>query len=159
MNRIVALGFAAALIASMTLANAEDKPKKKTAKTPAAVVESKPVVLDRVVFGIELGKPLSVKECPRRADSKDVYVFSGDLKEPCIQLGKGNTVLVFPLNKDTWPPLVSPNSGGVVLKIIDGNVESAEFNTFGPMAAPRDLELLQNKYGKPTSVENSTVQN
>lgn len=115
------------------------------------------------VFGVPLGQPLVVPECPKsRADH---YEFMPD--RLCFQhrfLGAVTTtdtsqpysvILLFPHSE--WPKVLRGRKP--TLHIIAGNVEGISFETSGIDDQDEVLAALKAKYGEPLVLDPQTVQN
>lgn len=120
--------------------------------------------VDMTVFGIHLGKPLGLNECPRGdvpiyGTQKYHYVLSVDQNEVCYQVTDGGSKLLsFPLKKGMFPLLVKPGSMPL-LTIIEGNVEGVDVETNGIELDEETFNVLVKKYGKPTRLITSEVKN
>ncbi len=118
---------------------------------------------DMSVFGIPLGQRLTLPECEedkmtgsegyRRRKPRQVCFIS--LKT----LNMHNLVAIdFPENERP-SVTIGGNWMGVEATLIEGNVEGIKFGTFGIKNASSVLGTLTTKYGKPTDLRPSKVQN
>ena len=119
------------------------------------------------VFGMELQKPFNIVECPYQHITKTMGIYNPPKNGVCYETiadayeGKGKlppdvTVRV------TWPlgSIPIPVTGlYAIAKIIGGNLESLSFNTLGIKSQERDLQILSDKYGKPTAIDRAEMQN
>jgi hypothetical protein len=114
-------------------------------------------------YGIELGKPLQVRECPKEQDiiNRNVWrypIFGAPFT--CAEAypdsqGNGRAMLRF-------PPAESPlyvKNGMIELTIIDGLVQAAEVSTPGFLSQGDVLAELVRKYGQPTTQSTSKAVN
>jgi hypothetical protein len=71
---------------------------------------------------------------------------------------KDRVAIDFPRNEQ---PSVTLGGGwfGISATVVDGNVEGIKFGTFGVRNATSVLDALTTKYGKPTDLTTSKVQN
>jgi hypothetical protein len=120
--------------------------------------------IDHTVFGVELGKPLTVAECPRSTNFTTGYDhFLAKREGICAErkasykTGWGATEInvYFPLAES--PNFVKHGQFGV--GTIEGNVENIVFSTSGLNMQDVVLEKLKEKYGSPTRLENFQVKN
>jgi hypothetical protein len=113
------------------------------------------------VFGLELGKPVSLPNCnyktlPGGTVSK--YTFENDpinaCHEPDIQLSDApwrRGYVNFPVAKT---PLILPINGGFTL-VVDGKLEGLRFSTLSYANTDAIMRELTTKFGRPTSVTNT----
>jgi hypothetical protein len=122
---------------------------------------------DMSVFGIPLGQAFALPECEKSEppSSANGYRYAPRPKprKACfISLAELNihdrVAIDFPENER---PSVTIGGGwfGIEATLIEGNVEGIKFGTFGIRNAPSVLEALTTKYGKPTDLITSKVQN
>lgn len=113
------------------------------------------------VFGIELGKPLSLPECARK-ESYGISTYVSQVDAACFKnyqnpyMYGGHTVrwVLFPDGEK--PSIVS---GGVVVAFeVGGTVEGIEFDTNGIESQGSVMEALVGKFGKPKNVVKHNVQ-
>jgi len=117
------------------------------------------------VFDMPLECPFTVIECPYTHISKTAGYYnpprSGICYESMNDSKKGaHAAIGNDTVKIVWtssPKIVSGAFG--LAKIIDGNLEGVSFNTLGIVAQDRDLQLLSDKFGKPTQVNKLSMQN
>jgi hypothetical protein len=117
--------------------------------------------IDRTVFGIELGKPLTLHECAKRKSSGgtlEFYLLPDQINDNCFaHFNKADPpVLEIPLRDN--PKIVNARYMPY-LKIIDGNVEGIEFKTYGVEREEETFGLLTAKYGQPTRVTGGSAKN
>lgn len=155
-----------ALAVSLPLAvEAADKPKPKAAAKiqeapqplqapeqpipPAALKKMEAPVYDMSVFGISLGQNFLLPEC-----AKWEYGYKPGITEICFKrfdfkeygpIANKGVEISFPIS---GRPSIS-KYGGLVGRLIDGNLEGVNFNTMGIKDAEIVLEKLTEKYGKP----------
>jgi hypothetical protein len=113
------------------------------------------------VFGISLGKTLTMSECKRGS-----YGYSPLVTKTCFQRLEGSKHLTGPFGDgfravnfpfEEKPELVSGIEYWVL--VIDENVEGVSFNTEGVADGAEVLRSLKEKYGKPTYLTPKTVKN
>jgi hypothetical protein len=125
------------------------------------------VAQEMSVFGISLGEPLALPECEKSEppSSANGYRYEPRPKprQACfISLAElkihDRVAIDFPENER---PTVTRGGGwfGVEATLIDGKVEGIKFGTFGIRNDSLVLEALTTKYGKPTDLITSKVQN
>lgn len=113
----------------------------------------------QTIFGLELGKPLSIPPCPRKVLPGGIvsqYTFeSADPAETCyepdIQLSDApwrRGSFAFPIKR---VPLIMRGNTGFTL-IIDGKLEGVQIDTLGSGNADGIIRELSAKYGKPQSI-------
>jgi len=101
---------------------------------------------DMTVFGITLGQPLAVDECPQGTVSFKAMCAMKDRFMPKDEYGVEFVDVWFPTSFTS--ELVSSGSLSVIL--IDGSVESVTFGTWsGDMRQQMALRELTKKYGRP----------
>ncbi|KUO56335.1 MAG: hypothetical protein APF78_01845 [Sphingomonadales bacterium BRH_c3] len=115
------------------------------------------------VFGLELGKPLSIPVCQHKVLPGGLvsnYTYEDDPRETChepdIQLSdapwrRGN--VDFPLQR--MPLILHINSGYTL--IVDGKLEGLQFDTLGYANTDGIISELTAKFGRPTSVARITA--
>ncbi len=123
---------------------------------------------DNSVFGFPLGVPLTISECKKTAIGSTVVYKDYDTTSTCFEFRDPNSniesgdtftdkiIIVFPQSE--IPSIIMPRfmiSG----QVIDGKLESIEFDTSGHSGQDRVLDMLKKKYGKPTSLRHQKVQN
>jgi hypothetical protein len=116
---------------------------------------------DMSVFGIPLGQRLTT--LPECEEGKRPYDPRPDPRQVCfISLKKLNmhdlVAIDFPENERPGVT-IGGNWLGVEATLIEGNVEGIKFGTFGIKNASFVLDTLTTKYGKPTDLRTSKVQN
>jgi hypothetical protein len=114
------------------------------------------------VFGLELGKPLTIPVCERKlmpGGYRSQFTYESDPKETCyepdIQLSDApwrRGSVNFPLQST---PSILPFNSGFTL-IVDGKLEGVQFSTRGYGDADVILNQLTGKFGKPTSLDETT---
>jgi len=113
------------------------------------------------VFGFELGKPLTLSECPFKvvAGSKmyDVIPRSTCVQDAGPLNGYKIPVRRIIFGRDEAPPIVK-NWTAFPLEI-NGNLVGFHFLTPGAAAQELALSQLTQKYGQPTSTSNRLMQN
>lgn len=110
--------------------------------------------VDTSVFGIGLGERLSLPECDR-LPGYDVS-YENNSKYMCWKHTENSSLLAV-----RFPDGKSPNiSDGtdLYLNLINSKVEGVSIQTAGPPTQSAVLEVLTNKYGKPTKID-SVVKN
>lgn len=115
------------------------------------------------VFGLSLGKPLSIPVCARKLrpdGTPSQFVYQDDPAETCsepdIQLSdapwrRGN--VDFPVKR--MPLILHINSGYTL--IVDGKLEGLEFSTLGYANTNGIIDELTAKFGRPTAVRRITA--
>lgn len=122
------------------------------------------------VFGLQIGKPFAVPECPFKKVSKTLNSYEFFTSYVCFQrtpgingseAGKGidsaedYVNIVWPRGSE--PQVARYNSLSV--QVIAGNLERVSFGTMGVESQARDMAMLTEKFGSPTSGGESTAQN
>lgn len=115
---------------------------------------------DLSIFGFNLAKPISFSECKKRDDLYDILIYN-----ICYERMYGtnsykkldNEFLKIRFPSDSIPDFLK--YGNVDGIIIDGNLERISFYTQGIVSQEYVLEVLTNKYGKPSIIEKKSVQN
>ena len=105
-------------------------------------------------FGFEIGKPLYLPEC----EFNPVLKYSGPQKKICMEprgLTSSFVSVHFPSNER--PSLLSTDA--VSVKLFIGNLEALGFGTKGFESKETVLQTLEQKYGKPTRLIETKVQN
>lgn len=119
---------------------------------------------DLTIFGFELGKPLTLPECPIESliSEPGHKLYKTVVPVTCIQDahpldGYGQPVreITFSL-KDC--PLIVKNWRAFPLEE-EGNLIGFHFLTTGIASQDVVMQQLQKKYGKPTSIKKNAVQN
>jgi len=116
------------------------------------------------VFGIALGQPLAIPECPKYGSGPFIrYEFRKE--EACWQrpvesagcepITDGYAGVEFPVH--TLP--LWTRTSRVTVRIVAGRVEGARIYTSGIKGQDAALQSLIDKYGKPSSSLNADVQN
>lgn len=108
------------------------------------------MLMAATVFGLPLGQPFTVPECP-----KDVGEFAALCAQSYDQAAGGGIFLNFPTQ--ATPAVMSSSVAVVTVK--GGNLVGVEFNTLGVTNQDFVLVELSKKYGKPTAMTKSTIQN
>lgn len=116
------------------------------------------------VFGLELGKPLSIPMCKHKVlpgGYVSQFTYEDDPAETCyepdIELNgappwrRGN--VDFPLKRI---PLIVHGSTGFTF-IVDGKLEGLQFDTLNHGSTSEIIEELSEKFGRPTSVTRFTA--
>jgi hypothetical protein len=115
------------------------------------------------VFGIALGQPLAVPECPKYGSGLFLdYGYSADTcyqrtaeKAVCAPLLEGYAGIHFKiLSLPTWS-----SQSEITARIVSGRVEGIRIYTTGISGQDEAIEELTQKYGKPSSTLNTDVQN
>jgi hypothetical protein len=122
------------------------------------------------VFGLQIGKPFAVPECPFKKVSKTLNSYEFFTTSICFQrvagvngseAGKGINLsddyvdIVWPRGSE--PEIARP--GSVSVAVIDGNIERMTFGTLGVVSQARDIKVLTDKFGSPTTGGEQIVQN
>ncbi|MES2987904.1 MAG: hypothetical protein V4808_08355 [Pseudomonadota bacterium] len=113
-----------------------------------------------MIFGMELGKPVSIAPCPRKVlangMASDFLFDTTDPAEICfepdIQLRDApwrRGAFSFPLKR---VPLIMSGNTGLTL-ILDGKLEGIQIDTLGYSHAEGIVRELSAKYGKPLHVD------
>ena len=115
------------------------------------------------VFGIALGQPLAIPECPKYGSGS--FIRYGFSKEACWQRpvdAAGCTSITDGYAGVEFPVLTLPHwtrTSRVSVRIVNGRVEGARIYTSGIKGQDAALQALTEKYGKPSSSLNTDVQN
>ncbi len=117
---------------------------------------------DTTIFGIDLGKPLSLPECRKETKyGMTQYEFLPETMcfqfEKYIPIGYKQNVKTVQFPSKVAPEIMMGDK--LTLLEIDGNVEGLEFNTRGIMTQDGVIAALVEKFGKPTKFVNEKVQN
>ena len=121
---------------------------------------------DMTVFGIPLGARLQIAECEKRiVGTTTVYstatavcfqrLGSQDAVQATKPIENESILIKFPVTEA--PPVMS--GGAAVGLVMDGNLEGVAFNTRGVDSQDQVLDVLTQKFGKPTSRVPKQVQN
>jgi len=116
------------------------------------------------VFGYEFGKPLQLPTCPY----KNIFPGSAEvmydtptattcLEKPHSVNGYGVPVRRLEFSHADAPTIVK-NSSMIVLEL-NGVLVGIQFFTYGVKSQELTLDQLTAKYGKPSQINKSTVQN
>lgn len=117
--------------------------------TPTVAVSQQP---DNSVFGIEIGKPLSLPECDQ---SKDIH------QDVCVDRPIGplaeteDRFINFVDSKQ--PSIVSAENGSIRVFMVNGKVAGFQFFTDGIRTQDIVISQLTEKYGKPILLERDEV--
>ncbi|CAN5686819.1 hypothetical protein BH20ACI3_BH20ACI3_08280 [soil metagenome] len=122
---------------------------------------------DMSVFGIPLGQRLALPECEK---SETPSSANGYRYEPRPKPRQACFISLAELNirdrvaidfAENEKPSVTIGGGwfGIEATVIEGNIEGIKFGTFGIKNASSVLDALTTKYGKPTDLTTSKVQN
>jgi hypothetical protein len=123
---------------------------------------------DLTVFEMQLQQPFAVPECPYTHITKTVGMYSGAQKAMCYELigdvGAGkNTAITNDTVLIKWPTMGAPRLLGApffaMAKIMNGTLEGVSFNTRGIQSQQSDMQALSDKFGKPTSADQPSLQN
>lgn len=124
------------------------------------------------VFGLTLSSPFLLKECKYKHNpADDRYTqysrYIDEKTEICFEYDetkkKGNSVL--PVNDKvyiTWPRNGAPKIAALEklkAKIIEGNLESIEFETAGLLTQEEDYKALTEKFGNASTVTPMELKN
>ena len=111
------------------------------------------------IFGMQLGEPISIPECPRRRRSDGTLsdityersppnvCFERDIQLRDAPWRRG--AITFPTDRI---PLIMSGASGFTI-IINGRLEGVEIQTLGHAHADGIIRELTEKFGRPTSVE------
>lgn len=122
------------------------------------------------IFGLQIGKPFAIPECPFKKVSKTLSSYEFFTTSVCFQrvrgvngseAGKGIN-LADDYVDIVWPRGSEPEiarAGSVSLAVVDGNIERVSFGTLGVVSQARDMKALTDKFGSPTSGGDSIAQN
>lgn len=157
------LAAALTLFAPAVLAKTPDAPKPKAATTTPAPVAAP----DLKVFGIALGEPLVLPDCPTRGvfpfEKVDDLAWAVD-PMTCAEFSRpsreGDTDVGFRFLPKERPSFLYTESHQdkddtpyFVATMLDGKVISITTRTDGVFVEDAVLAKLQAKYGKPTTIE------
>jgi hypothetical protein len=129
----------------------------------ASVASAQSKHADPTVFGFNLGGSLSLPECSTSAvganrfykHSDGVVCFERSDENAEAPLINERITIRFPFDKQ--PPLVSGT--GISACVVDGTLESVSFSTAGMYDQDRVLAELKNKYGVPSTISETKMQN
>jgi hypothetical protein len=133
----------------------------------AASLSAPALASDISIFGLELSKPFTLKECGFKKVTKALNFYDATTDTICYkrmsndEAGKGinladDTVyIVWPRGNE--PQIATYNT--LLACVIDGNLESVGFNTLGLVSQERDMKALTDKFGPPTTGGTPIVQN
>jgi hypothetical protein len=112
------------------------------------------------VYGIQLGEPLTIKECPTETwIQRKNYKSLSKSDVPCFKHILGNPGEPLPA-KMTWLEVfINDPYEDNFIKTLDGRVEEFSITTLGQSTQASDLEKLIQKYGKPHVSGNETLMN
>lgn len=115
---------------------------------------------DLTVFGLKLGEPIPLPECPWNA----TFRYAPATKEPCMIYGRATDRRdpASPDRRIDFPYSQSPSlsaKGYVFGTVVNGRLEAVTIPTRGINAIPSTMAALQAKYGEPSSVRKYAVQN
>jgi hypothetical protein len=133
---------------------------KILAITATVVAASAAGAADLTVFGVELGKPVNLPECPYKTAGGmklyDVMPQSTCVHDPHALNGYGRPARELSFGRDEAPPIVK-NWTAFLLEDDAGRVIGFHFLTSGVQTQAAVLSQLKEKYGAPTSVTPHTV--
>jgi len=114
------------------------------------------------VFGVQLGEPLNVPECPKDASGHYALITTNRdsvcaLRKNVIHKAWGSDDIDIEFPNNAAPDYVKLESFSVSL--IDGAVESIAFATNGLSSQVSVLHALDEKFGKPSRLQREIVQN
>lgn len=117
---------------------------------------------DSSVFGFELGKPLSLPECPFKPVGTMRFYDPRLRVDTCYGenapfFGGATSRTLYFSSKDA--PSIVKDSRAFPLFSASGSLIGFQFATFGVASQSAVLDLLTAKYGKPTELSTSTAQN
>ena len=105
------------------------------------------------IFGLELGKALTLPKCPISPRFNDVDLFGQTAI--CVWERGAKTSIVFP--NDKRPAIGKSPSIGATVK--DGILQGLTIYTFGAASQESVFAALQEKFGKPSKVSKAQAQN
>lgn len=161
-----AIGLISLLAAFNSYAFSLDKPYKiSQAEKQGGEQNINPTQEGLIAFGLRLGEPFNVRECKLNSGSYSGYfgyeVMPRPGTGPCLKFSTSN-------DRDSqnytatleWPLGESPRlTTGMLVSVIDGNLEGVGFNTSGVSTDEMVLDMLIKKYGQPTTLQRGTVKN
>jgi hypothetical protein len=132
------------------------------AQTPATTMQTES---HSTVYGQQLGKPLSIPECPAEKISKKIVMYTGDSKVLCFERETETTTV--PLNGEklingsVW--LLAPQGQllGAInrARIVDGKLDQVSFSMAGAEEQDYIFGILVKKYGDPTTKNINHMEN
>ncbi|MDR7135251.1 hypothetical protein J2X06_002460 [Lysobacter niastensis] len=164
-RRVLVASVLSALTGVVTAATPNAKPATKP-KVPA--IQSSPS-LD--VLGLRLGAEFTLPECPidpalsRYVGPRYKYAHEMTGSMPCFQQGYApKPGFVLDKSYASLEVMIDPLPAGlrqdsIDVKVIDGRIENVSAGTYGLKSQEGLLELLTEKYGSPTTLNHSKVQN
>ncbi len=122
---------------------------------------------DMTVFGLKLGEKFDLAECDKypkievyQINKKGVCFQRSEVKYPIRDKKPSTSPIVNDLVWISFPTNEYPDvANDIRAVVIDGNLESIIFFTDGVKNGEFVLESLTRKYGKPTNLISSKVQN
>lgn len=125
-----------------------------------------PVYAEDSVIGIKLGQPLDVRECSTM-ERGSAYSMLNPGPLPCwrndglaISRGPlpsdGKATAWVKMGRDQIPDGIDPDRDAIVT-LIDGRVEAVKLYTLGVRGQHSVLSQLREKYGTPTTIEESSA--
>ncbi len=134
---------------------------KYTACTNAEIKSDYQVDQKELVFGVPLGKPITINECPKKifpafadySNSDDICFKRIFDTTSCRPLKSENVFIAVPYaDRPSWVM-------DIKAQIVDGIVQGFYINTFGINAQSSVMDGLSKKYGKPSFRKENIVQN
>lgn len=123
----------------------------------AADLDGKNAAVDMTIFGMTLGKPLSIPNCENDRETASVGLC---FKEPPKEMPSSFEVMLTRNKMPGWlqfdandPDTYYP----VIDYVIDGVLEGATIKTSGIKSIDDVMSDLRGKYGKPTEIKRTKV--
>jgi len=138
-------------IAPLSTSAGADAPCSAPAATAGSVDDK------HTVFGIALGQPLALPECPKAGAGEHVAYTQLSRTSACYE--RLAVTATCPALQDEWihihyPPLMLPfwvGSSGIDVRLIKSHVEALHIATTGVPAQRPAQESITEKYGTPVS--------
>ena len=114
------------------------------------------------IFGVRLGEPLDVPECPQDATGNYTLIMTNRdsicaLRKNVIHKAWGSDDIDLEFPNNAAPDYI--RLGNLSVSLLDGKVESIAFATNGLSSQASVLHALEEKFGKPSRLRPEIVQN
>lgn len=158
MTTIAVRSWAIALTGCLA-ACATTPPAQHPCSAPAGIAA--PVDAQHAIFGLALGQPLALPECPKIGAG--AHIQYGYSKESCYQRTTNIaacSALIDGYARIEFPVLSLPYwAKSVTARVVEGRIEGIRIYTSGIKGQKPALDALSEKFGKPSSSLNTEVQN
>jgi hypothetical protein len=130
----------------------------------ASIAPAQTKVPDMTVLGFHLGEKFAIAECARM---KKFDFYADNDPAPCFQRWFEKTRRYNPIVNEMVSIVFSPfsqrppimSTSKIAARVIDGNLESINFETMSLQTQDRMLDALKEKYGDPTTLTELKKQN